>query len=319
MSIVDHNRTKKHKARRRSIESATPDFSGGIQLVPPRYFAFKGLLDRMAAALLLIPGLPMIAVLVVLVRLTSRGPGIFRQSRVGQGGRVYMMYKIRTMRQDAEATTGPVWTQVHHDPRITFLGRILRKLHLDELPQLFNVLKGEMSLIGPRPERPEFVKVLAREIPGYLDRLAVPPGITGLAQINLPPDTDLDSVRRKLILDVEYIQTAGVGLDFRMFLSTFARLFGLPGYKVMRLLGLRRKVTLPTDNGKLSHDGPVTLPVSLKSILEHIEKEHKPHGIGHSNGNGHTNGNGHGSGNGHAHAEAAKPLEVKDATARRPK
>ena len=130
----------------------------------------------------------------LLVRLTSRGPGIYKQARVGKDGRKFMMYKIRTMRQDAEAASGPMWTQAH-DPRVTFLGRVLRKLHLDELPQLFNVLKGEMSLVGPRPERPEFVRVLAEAIPGYRNRLAVRPGVTGLAQVNLPPDTDIASVR----------------------------------------------------------------------------------------------------------------------------
>ncbi len=164
---------------------------------PAWYFRWKDPLDRCAAVMLLVPGLPLIACLAVLVRLTSKGPGIYRQARVGKDGRRFMMYKIRTMRLDAETESGPVWTQPQ-DPRMTSLGRLLRKLHLDELPQLFNVLKGEMSLVGPRPERPEFVCVLAEAVPGYRNRLAVRPGITGLAQINLPPDTDLVSVQRKI-------------------------------------------------------------------------------------------------------------------------
>jgi lipopolysaccharide/colanic/teichoic acid biosynthesis glycosyltransferase len=210
---------------------------------PSAYFRGKAVFDRTLAALLLAPGLPMIALMALLVRLTSRGPGIFRQVRVGQHGRKFLMYKIRTMRLDAEAASGPVWTQTH-DPRITRVGRVLRKFHLDELPQLFNVLKGEMSLIGPRPERPEFVHVLAEAIPGYRNRLAVPPGVTGLAQLNLPPDTDLDSVRRKLALDCQYIRQAGLWLDIRLFVGTFLRIFKLPERWLVPFLGLRRQVTI---------------------------------------------------------------------------
>jgi len=211
-------------------------------VVPAPYFAWKGVIDRAAAAILLIPGLPIIALLMLLVRLTSRGPGIYRQVRVGKDGEGYVMYKLRTMRHDAEARTGPVWTQPK-DSRITRVGKMLRKLHLDELPQLFNVLKGEMSLIGPRPERPEFVPLLAEQVPGYLNRLAVLPGVTGLAQINLPPDSDLDSVRRKVVLDLEYVKHAGLLLDIRMFFCTFIRLLGLPGAVAMNVMGLHREVS----------------------------------------------------------------------------
>ncbi|MCO6457135.1 MAG: sugar transferase, partial [Pirellulaceae bacterium] len=179
-----------------------------------RYLFWKGLLDRLTAAVLLVPGLPLLGLLIVLVRATSRGPGIYRQVRVGKDGREFTMYKLRSMRQDAEAGTGAVWS-TSHDNRVTPLGRFLRRSHLDELPQLFNVLWGEMSLIGPRPERPEFVCVLEEQIDGYRDRLAVPPGVTGLAQINLPPDTDLTSVRRKQVLDLLYIDTASAWLDCR--------------------------------------------------------------------------------------------------------
>lgn len=209
------------------------------------YFWHKRYLDRLAAAMLLVPGLPMIGVLILMIRLGSRGPGVFRQQRVGKGGRVFWMLKLRSMRVDAEAGTGPVWTADGHDPRITRLGRVMRLLHLDELPQLFNVLRGEMSMIGPRPERPEFVDVLRREIPGYMDRLAVQPGVTGLAQINLPADTDLDSVRRKLMLDREYINVASFLLDFRIALCTVLRMMGLRGGYAVRCLRLQRSVVLP--------------------------------------------------------------------------
>ena len=213
------------------------------------WFRWKPALDWTIALLLLVPAGVIIAILVLLVRATSRGPGIYRQVRVGKDGRRFTLLKIRTMRFDAEAATGPVWTQPH-DPRITFLGRILRKLHLDELPQIFNVLRGEMSFVGPRPERPEFVSVLAKVIPGYRQRLAVRPGVTGLAQVNLPPDTDLRSVRRNLVLDCEYIGSAGPGLDFRLFLCTAARLLRV---SLVGVLGLHRSLT-PPDLATLSAD-----------------------------------------------------------------
>jgi lipopolysaccharide/colanic/teichoic acid biosynthesis glycosyltransferase len=300
MSVLDKKRVRKQQPKADVAAPDLVDLEAGIQIEPPGYFAWKGAVDRAVAAVLLVPGLPIIGVLVVLVRLTSRGPGLFRQSRVGQGGRLYMMYKIRTMREDAEAGTGPVWTQVRHDPRVTSLGRILRRFHLDEFPQLLNVLRGEMSLIGPRPERPEFVGVLAKAIPGYLNRLAVPPGITGLAQINLPPDTDLDSVRRKLVLDLDYIQQAGVWLDLRMFLCTFARLLGMSGPWVTHLFGVYRHVALPSDNGDAAAQGlRGASPVSLKSILARIEEKHR--------------------GNGSAGSPKPEPAERREGIPRRPR
>ncbi|MEN6492889.1 MAG: sugar transferase [Thermoguttaceae bacterium] len=228
------------------------------------YFRWKAWGSRLAAAVILIPALPVMALLIVLVRLTSRGPGLYRQVRVGRHGRSFLLYKIRTMRHDAEAKTGPVWTEPR-DPRITWLGRFLRRVHLDELPQLFNVLRGEMVLVGPRPERPEFTQYLAREIPGYMDRYLVAPGITGLAQINLPPDTDVDSVRRKLVLDVQYIRTASLSLDLRILLCTSLRLIGLPGLKIAQWLGL---VSVPEIPGRMmrpavNNGAPTTYCVRL--------------------------------------------------------
>jgi lipopolysaccharide/colanic/teichoic acid biosynthesis glycosyltransferase len=202
------------------------------------------LVSRIAGMILLVPALPAIIILVMLVEITSPGPGIYRQRRVGLRGKPFTLYKIRTMLRDAEARTGPVWT-APNDPRITKLGRLLRPLHLDELPQLFNVVMGQMTLIGPRPERPEFTQYLARQIPGYLDRFSVMPGITGLAQINLPPDTDLDSVRRKLVLDVEYIRTARLKLDMQIFFCTALRLIGVPGEAGAKLARVVREAPIP--------------------------------------------------------------------------
>jgi lipopolysaccharide/colanic/teichoic acid biosynthesis glycosyltransferase len=258
-------------------------------LQPTGYFRWKAAADRAAAALLLLPGLPIIGLLVLLVRLTSRGPGIYRQARLGLAGRRFMMYKIRTMRHQAEAGCGAVWAQAG-DPRITPLGHFLRKFHLDELPQLFNVLKGEMSLVGPRPERPEFVHVLAESVPGYLDRLAVRPGVTGLAQINLPPDSDLDSVHRKLVLDCEYIRRAGPWLDARLFFCTLLRLFKVPERWLLPMLRLGRTVALPAasrgassgGNGDGLGEGPAT-PVSV--LIEAATRAAKD-GNGDGDGNG---------------------------------
>ena len=232
-----------------SREHATSD---PVPLTISSYFAWKGVLDRLAAACLLIPGLPMLAALILVVRVTSRGPGIYRQVRVGRGGRSFTMFKLRSMRLDAEAKSGPTWAAPGRDNRVTRLGYWLRKLHLDELPQLINVLRGEMSLIGPRPERPEFVDVLGRHVAQYHDRHRVAPGITGLAQINLPPDSDLDSVRRKVALDLEYIRTASLLLDVRMFLCTLLRMLGLRGDRAMRLMAVNRAIPQVDSNSGAS-------------------------------------------------------------------
>lgn len=221
---------------------------------------YKSWFDRLVALVFLVPGLPLMAVLAVVVRLTSPGPGIYRQTRSGLRGRVFTMYKLRSMTCDAEARTGAVWA-TRRDPRITPLGKFLRKYHLDELPQLLNVLMGDMSLVGPRPERPEIVAELQEKIPGYLARLDVPPGVTGLAQVNLPPDTVLDDVRRKIVLDREYAATAGLWLDLRILLCTFARVCGVPNRVPRKWLGLERKVVLEGESESIVIDfGTVRAP-----------------------------------------------------------
>ena len=163
---------------------------------------------------------------------------IYRQVRTGLGHRQFLIYKIRTMFHDCERHTGPRWSTTN-DPRVTPIGRILRRTHLDELPQLWNVLQGEMSLIGPRPERPEIIVELEKLLPDYARRLEVRPGVTGLAQINLPPDTDHDSVRRKLILDLHYIDTRGPWIDIRIALCTALFLMGIPFAATTQFLGLQ--------------------------------------------------------------------------------
>jgi lipopolysaccharide/colanic/teichoic acid biosynthesis glycosyltransferase len=192
-------------------------------------------LEYIAALVLFVLALPVMLVAAVLIKLTSRGPALYSQTRLGRHGRPYQIYKLRTMVHNCEATSGPRWS-TPHDPRITPLGRFLRKTHLDEFPQLWNVLRGEMSLVGPRPERPEFVPHLERSIPHYQHRLRIRPGITGLAQVQLPPDTDLMSVRRKLAYDLYYIRNLDPWLDLRLVLCTGLSLFGIPFYWTCRCL-----------------------------------------------------------------------------------
>lgn len=171
-------------------------------------------------ALLLVLGLPM-ALVALLIRVSSPGPAIYRQERVGLGGRRFMMLKFRTMRVDAEDGTGPVWAE-ENDPRRTFFGAWLRRLSIDELPQLINVVKGEMSLVGPRPERPYFVERFSAEMPEYMRRHAAPPGMTGWAQLNgLRGNT---SISRRLDFDLHYIRNWSAPFDLFILILTPFRL-----------------------------------------------------------------------------------------------
>ncbi len=199
------------------------------------YGSCKAAADFVAALVLFVLALPVMVAVGLLVKLTSPGPVIYRQTRLGRGGSPYTLRKIRTMAHNCELHSGPRWSTAH-DPRVTPLGRFLRKTHLDELPQLWNVLCGEMSLVGPRPERPEFVPTLERSIPRYRERLRVRPGITGLAQVQLPPDTDLASVRRKLAYDLYYVGHLGPWLDLKLVVCTGLSLVGVPFHVGCRLL-----------------------------------------------------------------------------------
>ena len=183
--------------------------------------------DFVVAAILLAVAAPVIGLAVLLIKLTSRGPAFYLQTRMGRFGQLFTIYKLRTMVHNCERFSGPCWAKAH-DPRVTAVGSILRRLHIDELPQLWNVLKGEMSLIGPRPERPEFLEELENALPHYRLRLLVRPGITGLAQVQLPPDIDVDSVRNKLPYDLFYVRYANPWLDLRIYLATALHLFSAP-------------------------------------------------------------------------------------------
>jgi lipopolysaccharide/colanic/teichoic acid biosynthesis glycosyltransferase len=156
----------------------------------------------------------------LLIRLDSPGPIFFRQRRSGLDGRIYTLIKFRTMRQDAEAQSGAVWAG-RTDSRVTRIGRWFRKWRIDEIPQLINVLRGDMSLVGPRPERPEFIETLDNAIPFYKERLLVPPGITGWAQVKYPYAASIEAARRKLQYDLYYIKHMSFFLDTLILLRTF--------------------------------------------------------------------------------------------------
>lgn len=162
---------------------------------------------------------PVMLVIGILIKLTSSGPMIFTQERLGLRGKRFTIHKFRTMIERAEEGTGPVWAQAD-DPRITPLGKLLRRIRLDELPQLWNVLKGDMSLVGPRPERPHFIEWLVSEFPYYYRRLLVRPGITGWAQVRGNYDTSLEDVRQKLKDDFFYIENLSIRLDLKILLMT---------------------------------------------------------------------------------------------------
>lgn len=201
------------------------------------YVRSKFVADFVLAALLTIPALPIVLLAALFVKLTSRGPVFYTQIRVGLNGKLFAILKIRTMLHDCESLTGPRWS-LPGDPRITPVGWFLRVSHLDELPQLLNVLRGEMSLVGPRPERPEFIPQLEKALPSYRQRLNVRPGVTGLAQVLLPADTDIESVRRKLAHDLYYVREVSPWLDLRLLCCTGLYALAIPFRFTARLLGL---------------------------------------------------------------------------------
>jgi lipopolysaccharide/colanic/teichoic acid biosynthesis glycosyltransferase len=200
----------------------------GVKVNPTVYLVLKRAADFFLAFLILVLTAPLLGLVSLLVKLTSRGPILYTQTRLGLRGRPFTIYKIRTMVNDCEKVSGPRWAALKGDPRTTLVGRFLRRTHIDELPQLWNVLCGDMSLIGPRPERPEFVPQLEQVIPHYRERLLVRPGMTGLAQVQLPGDTDLASVRRKLAYDLYYVQRIGFLLDLKLLLATACYIAKIP-------------------------------------------------------------------------------------------
>jgi len=167
----------------------------------------------------------------IAIKLDSKGPVFYKQERSGLNGKVFNILKFRSMIKDAEKQSGPVWS-TKDDPRITRVGRIIRKLRLDEIPQVINVLKGEMSFVGPRPERPYFVEKLSEEIPLYKRRLRVRPGITGWAQVKHKYDESIEDVKTKLRYDLFYIENISLRMDLKIiFRTVFVVLFGKGHYE----------------------------------------------------------------------------------------
>jgi exopolysaccharide biosynthesis polyprenyl glycosylphosphotransferase len=179
----------------------------------------KRIVDIWVSFFVLIIFSPIWILVALLIKLESRGPVFYRQERVGKDGRIFLIYKFRSMVQDAEKRTGPVWAG-KDDPRVTRIGKIIRKLRIDEIPQFINVLDGDMSLVGPRPERPFFVEKFKKELPLYDRRLKVRPGITGWAQVNGGYDMSIDDVKKKLQYDLFYIENMSLRLDLRILFNT---------------------------------------------------------------------------------------------------
>jgi sugar transferase (PEP-CTERM system associated) len=186
-------------------------FSG--ELGPrPQNLLYQRITNAIVAVIGIVLSFPLMVLTALAVRLSSPGPVLYRQVRVGLDDTLFTVYKFRSMRADAETGTGPVWAQ-KDDPRVTTVGRIIRRIRFDELPQLFNVLRGEMSMVGPRPERPEFVKALNEQIPYYRQRHCVRPGITGWAQISYKYGDTLEDTITKLEYDLYYIKNMSMSLD----------------------------------------------------------------------------------------------------------
>jgi sugar transferase (PEP-CTERM system associated) len=181
--------------------------------------AYKRAASVLVSIVGLILSLPLLPFIVLIIKLTSPGPVFYRQRRVGRDGVAYYCYKFRTMRADAEADTGPTWAG-DDDPRITSVGRFLRQSRMDEIPQLWNVLRGDMSLVGPRPERPEFVNALNKMIPYYHLRHTIRPGITGWAQVRYKYGSSVEDAKEKLRYDLFYIKNMSAGLDLLIFFNT---------------------------------------------------------------------------------------------------
>jgi len=213
------------------IENMNPShliFSEGFRITVFRKY-IKRLFDLLFAVTALIMSLPLIFIVPLLIKLDSRGPVLFRQKRLGEGENQFTLLKFRTMVDGAEKDSGPVWSTVG-DSRVTRIGKLLRKTRIDELPQLFNVILGDMSFIGPRPERPFFVESLKKQIPYYSERHCVKPGITGWAQVRYEYGDSIDDAIEKLRYDLYYIKYQSITLDFLIVLDTIkVILFGRGG------------------------------------------------------------------------------------------
>ena len=213
---------------RQELEAAVEKHSRYLQEVknmpkaklPTWYFIVKRSMDILVGTLGLILLSPLLLVVIVMIKLDSRGPIFFSQIRVGKNGKLFKIHKFRTMVADAEEKTGPVWA-TENDPRLTYVGRFLRKSKIDEFPQFVNLIMGNMTMVGPRPERPSFVDHFIRAVPGYERRLDVSPGITGAAQLRNGYDSCAADIIRKLRFDITYVKKMGLYTDIGILAETF--------------------------------------------------------------------------------------------------
>lgn len=237
MRITDTSAAPPDLQTERIVESRVGERGGAGRLSATRSAFVRRAVNVIVAVVLLLLTAPIWLLIAILIRLTSRGPVLYTQTRVGidtrsprgktsderrrwdVGGRPFKIYKFRTMEVGAEGDTGPVWA-CDDDPRATPIGRILRLYRLDELPQLINVLRGEMNVVGPRPERPAIIETLRDEIPVYLERQKTLPGITGRAQVTLRYDSSLEDVRKKVEHDIEYVREASWWVDLKIMIAT---------------------------------------------------------------------------------------------------
>jgi sugar transferase (PEP-CTERM system associated) len=205
-----------------AVENLRPSwlvFSDGFAKITPFGGAMR-IIDLLGSVVMLVLALPVMGLAAAAVKLTSPGPVLYVQQRVGMNGRVFPIYKFRSMRADAESSSGAVWATPGDDPRVTTVGRLLRRTRVDELPQLWNVLRGDMSLVGPRPERPEFIEELTRQIPFYSQRHVVRPGLTGWAQVRYPYGATVEDALEKLQYDLYYIKNRSIALNLYIIIET---------------------------------------------------------------------------------------------------
>ena len=220
VTVLPSQRFAERVLRRVPMSLLRPsDLAIGEGLISPSRAALKRVFDLLTSAVLLICVAPVLAVVAVLIKLDSEGPVFYWQERVGRGGKVYRLHKLRTMRKDAETLSGPVWAS-QKDPRVTRIGSFLRKSRLDEIPQVFAVFRGDLSFVGPRPERPFFVQQLQTQIPFFGLREAVKPGITGWAQIRYPYGATVEDAKNKLEYDLYYVQHQSLFLDLAICFHT---------------------------------------------------------------------------------------------------
>ncbi len=220
VTVLPAQRFAERVLRRIPLSLLRPsDLAIGEGLTSPLRAATKRVFDLVMSSILLICAAPVLLLLAALIKLESDGPVFYWQERVGRGGKTYRLHKLRTMRQDAEELSGPVWAKAR-DPRVTRLGALLRKTRLDEIPQVFAVFRGDMSFVGPRPERPFFVQQLKTQIPFFGLREAVKPGITGWAQIRYPYGATIEDARNKLEYDLYYVQHQSTFLDLTICFHT---------------------------------------------------------------------------------------------------